>query len=249
MPKFAVVVLAAGQGKRMGAGAPKVLRELFGRPMVSYLVEAIQKSGVTNRPVVVVSPDHNLVQEALGDSCDYVIQPKQLGTGHAASCARSFLQGQADKVIVLYGDCPLIKPETIIDLKNKCEQNHNILSLFTTEVENFEDWRSIFYNFGRIVRDANGKIRCIKEKRDAGAAELLIKEVNPGLSCYDADWLWSHLDKLDNKNAQGEFYLTDLIKMAIDEGSEIVTVKVDPRECLGINTPEELEIAKKLLNK
>lgn len=249
MSKFAVVVLAAGQGKRMGEGAPKVLRELLGRPMVSYLIEAVQKSQVVNRPVVVVSPDHNLVQEALGDSCDYVIQTKQLGTGHATSCARPFLQDQADKVIVLYGDHPLIRPETILNLKKRCEENHNILSLFTTEVEDFEDWRSAFYNFGRIIRDAGGKIKCIREKRDATPAELEVKEINPGLSCYDANWLWSHLDKLDNKNAQGEFYLTDLIKMAIDEGGEIITVKVDPRECLGINTLAELEVAKKLLNK
>lgn len=249
MSRFAVLILAAGQGKRMGHGTPKVLREIWGRPIISYLLEAVQKSEVTQRPTVVVSPDHNLIQGILGGSCDYIIQPKQLGTGHAASCARPFLRGKAEKVIVLYGDHPLIRPETIRDLKDRCEENHNIISLFTTAVEDFADWRQTFYNFGRIIRDEGGEIKNIREKRDASLEELKIREVNPGLSCYDAEWLWEHLEKLNNQNAQGEYYLTDLVKMAIDEGQKIISVKIDSRECLGVNTPEELEIAGRLIKK
>ncbi|MBI5732307.1 MAG: NTP transferase domain-containing protein [Candidatus Magasanikbacteria bacterium] len=247
MPNFAIVILAAGLGKRMGGGAPKVLKEIHGRPLVSYLVEAIQKSGVAERPVVVVSSDHTLVQEALGDSCDYVIQSKQLGTGHAAACARPFLEGRADKVMILYGDHPLIRPETIKNLQQKCVEEEAIISLFTTAVEDFEDWRRVFFNFGRIVRDQAEKIICIREKKDAAPEEVLIKEINPGLSCYDAPWLWENLGRLNDQNAQGEYYLTDLIKLAIAEGHKITSLKIDPRECLGVNTPEELEIAKTIM--
>jgi len=246
MSKFAVIILAAGKGKRMGEGVPKVLRLLNGRPIISYLVNAIKESGVTEKPIIVVSPDHNLVQDFLGDSCNYVLQDKQLGTGHAALCARDFLEGKTEKVIIINGDQPLIKAQTIKKLHDKCNETCCDVTLFTTEVEDFEDWRKTFFNFGRIIRNEEGKILAIREKKDSSPVELEIKEVNPGLMCFNADWLWQHLEKLGNDNAQQEYYLTDLIQMAMDENINIESVKINPEECVGVNTPEELELVNKL---
>jgi len=241
--KLAVVVLAAGQGKRMGGQVPKVLRDLKGQTIISRLIKAINQSGIVARPVVVVSDDHTLIQESLGEQAVYVVQAEQLGTGHATSCAAPLLTNQADQIIVLYGDMPLIKSQTLQALAKTCETNHHILTMFTTEVKDFEDWRSSFYNFGRIIRGQQGQVLAVKEKKDCRLEELQIKEVNPGLYCFKAEWLWQNLGGLDNQNAQREYYLTDLVKKAIEQGLSVATVKINPEECIGINTPEELELA------
>lgn len=243
---FAVVILAAGKGKRMGGDVPKVLRLVGNKPIIKHLVDSVLISGVAERPVVVVCDENTLIQDVLGKSCDYAVQAEQLGTGHAVACARPMLEDKAKRILVFYGDMPFVSKETILKLKETESKDDGVLILFTTEVDDFADWRQSFYNFGRIIRDENGKIIAIKEKKDCLLEELEIKEINPGFYCFDASWLWPHLEKLDNKNSQGEFYLTDLVKQAMAEGHKIHSIKIDPRECLGINTPEELALANKL---
>ncbi len=247
MPEFAVVILAAGQGKRMGGGCPKVLRMAKHKPLISYLTGAVKKSGLKEKPVIVVSGEHTLVQQAMGPEYFYVAQAEQLGTGHALACARARLENRAERIIVLYGDMPLIKAGTIAQLAQSQNQAEAVITLLTTETADFDGWRQSFYNFGRIIRDKTGRILAIKEKKDCQEEELAIREVNPGLYCFKADWLWQNLDKLDNKNAQGEYYLTDLVKIAIDQGAKIHSLKIEPEECAGVNTLEELELAEKLL--
>lgn len=244
---FTIIILAAGKGKRMGGDLPKVLRTVKNRPIISCLVDSVKKSGLVKKPMVVVCNEHNLVQETLGESCDYVVQSQQLGTGHAVASARSHFENQTKKIIVLYGDMPLIAPETVAKLATFKEADLSVLTLFTTEVKDFEDWRKSFYNFGRIIRNAAGEVIAIREKKDCSPQEIEIKEVNPGLYIFDARWLCRNLGKLDNKNAQGEYYLTDLVKLAMEQGHKINSIKIDAKECVGINTPEELALAESLI--
>jgi len=113
----------------------------------------------------------------------------------------------------------------------------------TAKVPNFNDWYQFFYDFGRIVRGKQGNIKEIIEKKDASPGQLDIKEVNPAYFCFQAGWLWENLAKIKNDNAQGEYYLTDLAKIAIDEGLRIDSIDINPKEAIGINTPEQLKLA------
>ncbi|MDD5110768.1 MAG: NTP transferase domain-containing protein [Patescibacteria group bacterium] len=247
--KVKVIILAAGQGKRFKSPLPKVLAQFHGQPMVAHVVSAVEKSGVTDRPVVVVGVGAEHVRAVLGDRCRYVEQVKQLGTGHAVAQCRSVLEGMADAVLVLYGDHPLMTAETVRTLVETHQREQPTLTMATTTVSDFKEWRQPFYNFGRIVRDGSGKfmrIVRIVEAKDATPEELEILEVNPSYFCFDARWLWEHLPKLTNRNAQGEYYLTDLIGIAITEGRRVITVPIPPQEALGANRPEELAAISKL---
>lgn len=243
---FAVVILAAGKGKRMGGDVPKVLRLVGDKPIIRHLVDSVLASGVSEKPVVVVCDENTLIQDVLGDNCDYAVQAEQLGTGHAVACAKPLLEGKAKRVLVFYGDMPFVSKETILKLKKMESKDDGVLILFTTKVDDFADWRKSFFDFGRIIRDENKEIIAIREKKDCRPEDLEIKEINPGFYCFDAAWLWPHLEKLDNQNSQGEYYLTDLVKQAMAEGHKIHSIKIDPRECIGINTSEELVLANQL---
>ncbi len=246
MSSVAIVILAAGDGKRMKTGIPKVLNLLKGKPLVAHVVESVRATGLVKKPVVVVSASHTLVQDALRDEAVYVIQERQLGTGHAVGVTEDILKDKAGSVVVLYGDMPFIKPESITRLVDEHQSKRNVVTLMTVTVSDFAEWRSQFDDFGRIVRSAEGSIIKIIEKRDAIEAERALHEVNPAFFCFDAPWLWAHVKALRNSNAQGEYYLTDLVQLAIKEGSPISSIPVDPREAVGINTKEHLAAAESL---
>lgn len=241
-----VIVLAAGKGTRMGGEIPKVLIPFNGKPLAAHLLENIKASGVDTQPIVVISRDGELVKEKLGDSYLYAVQEKQLGTGNAVLAAESVIPKDTKVVIVLYGDHPFLSPETIKNLQKLHEENSGPLAMMTTQVGDFEDWRYLFKDFGRIVRDTNGNIQSIVEMKDATPEEQAITEVNPSFFSFRTDWLWSHLKELKNDNAQGEYYLTDLVKIAMNEGHPIASIEITPHESIGVNTPEQLEVAKNL---
>jgi len=244
-----VVILAAGKGKRMGVGLPKVLREVGGKTMIQRVVESVLASGVTERPVVVIGYGTEIIKKYLGTSCSYVLQAEQLGTAHAVSCAESYLAG-VDNVIVVNGDTPFLRPETLAKLVATHEKNQAVLTLVTLRLSDFLEWRENFYDFGRIVRDSSGKVTAIVEKKDATEEQLKITEVNPSFFCFRASWLWENLAKINCDNAQGEFYITDLVKMAISENQKVETlVTDDPTEAVGVNTPEQLGLAQSLIEK
>lgn len=245
MDDIQIVILAAGEGKRMGnKKIPKALVPLKGKPLIKYLLESIKKSGVCSRPVIVVGNGADLIKEELGSDYTYSFQEEQLGTGHAVMAARDDLRSMYD-IMVLYGDHPLVSAETIKKITQTHLTQGQVLTIATAKVEDFNDWRQAFINFGRIVRDDQGNVNKIVEVKDATDEEKDIKEVNPGYYCFKADWLWQNLNKLNTNNAQKEYYLTDLIALALEQGIE--TVEIEPKEALGVNTPEQLESIAKLV--
>ena len=246
MSEVQIIVLAAGQGKRMGGTLPKALVPLGGKPMLSYPLKAIKDSGVCDRPVIVVGKGSRLVKKTFGSNYSYVIQKPQLGTGHAVRVAKDALAG-AKNIMVLYGDGPLISPTLIKNLADTHLESGSVLTMATVTVTDFDGWRSEFKSFGKIVRDENGLIKKIVERKDANAQETLIQELNPAYYCFSTTWLWDNIEKLTLGNAQGEYYLTDLVQIAVDQGHEIKTVDIRPEEALGVNTKEQLSEIAKLL--
>lgn len=237
--KVKIIVLAAGKGKRMESDLPKVLLPLKGQPMLQYVHSSIKK--VTDeKPVTVVGHKEEMVRSEFGDSLIYASQGELLGTGHAVMCAKGHCE-EAENIVVLSGDQPFITSGTIEKLVGKHLESGATITFAETEVEDFSDWRKAFIGFGRVLRK-DGKITGIREYKDATEEEKAIREVNAGTYCFKAAWLWENLEKIKNDNAQGEYYLTELFHIAKDEGEKIEAIKIDPREALGANTKEELEI-------
>jgi len=240
-----IVILAAGKGTRMKSTLPKVLTPLSGKPMIEYLVDSVIEAKVDGRPIIVVSPDNKeAIEKALfAYGCDYAIQKDQFGTGHALACARSLFGPEIKNVISFYGDHPFVQADTV----RKIADNHKgIITMVTIVVDDFEDYRKNFYNWGRIVRNG-GEVEKIVEFKDATESEREIKEVNPGFYCFDKNWLCDNIEKLTNNNKQQEYYLTDLIGLAFSQNHKINTVTIDPRQAVGINSPEELATAENLI--
>lgn len=242
--KTAVVILAAGQGKRMKSDIPKVMHHVGGEPMIGRVVKVVETLGI--KPVVVVSNNNNLVREFLGERADYAVQGVQLGTANAVAAAESVLKGKVENVAVLYGDQPYFKSASLEKLVREHIESGNTLTLTTVTVSDFEGWRAPFYNFGRVVRGQDGKILKSVEKKDATEEELKIKEINPCHFCFRADWLWENLKKIKNNNAQGEYYLTDLVEMALKEGAKISSITMEPKEAIGVNCPEDIKAAEEV---
>lgn len=241
-----VVVLAAGQGTRMKSELPKVLIPLHGKPLISYVLDAIKKSGIDERPVIVVGYKKEEVMKELGNCYEYTAQEEQLGTGHAIMSTANLLKNNTENVMALPSDHPFITPKTIQQLTKKHLKSKAKITMATVKLPDFEDWRSVFYNsFSRIIRDKNGKIMKDVQFRDASDEERKITEVNPIFFCFEANWLWSNLKKLKTDNDQKQYYQTDLIKIAMEQGEKIESIHISPREGLAANSKEELEILEK----
>lgn len=245
--KFKFVILAAGQGKRMNSDIPKALTLVGGKPILQYLYESVLASGVDGDPIVVIGPERQKLCESFGGHCVYVVQEEQLGTGHAVMVTQDAV-GDADGVIVLYGDHPFISPESIRALAHKHEQRGNVLTMMTTHLADFEDWRKAFWYWSRVIRGDNGHIVRDVQFKDASEEEKKVTEVNPCLYCFDAKWLWRQISLIKKENAQQEYYLTDLIAMAVAQGEKLSSIDVAPEEVIGINTQEERDIAEQLLS-
>ena len=242
-----ILVLAGGKGKRMQTELPKVLMRVKGKSMIERVLESVDKSGIDEKPTIFVSYKKELVMKELGGKYQYVSHDKQLGTGHAVKSAKKYLKGKARNIIVLYGDHPFVSSETIKKISEKHLRSGKKITMATVKLPDFEDWRANFANFSRIIRGKNGKIIKDVQFKDASDDEKKITEVNPCYFCFNALWLWKNIEKIKNNNAQKEYYLTDLIKMASgNDGIEVETVEIKPREALGANTKEELAILEKL---
>ncbi len=227
MSSLGVVILAAGQGTRMKSRLPKVLHTIAGRPMVLYVLDAVNGL-VDSKPVLVVGHGAQAVQQAVGDAATFVIQEQQLGTGHAVLQARQAMQGHSDAVLVLYADMPLLSPDTLRSLVEAHRRQAGPITMLTCIHDDA-------MGFGRIERNATGHVVGIVEEAQATAEQLAIKELNPGVYCFNGAWLWDHLPQLP-LSPKGEYYLTDLIHMAAAEGHAVGAITVrDPLETMGVN--------------
>ncbi len=235
-----VVILAAGQGTRMRSQVPKVLHTLAGRPMVLYTVE-VARALTPLPPVLVVGCGAEAVRQAVGSAATYVEQAEQLGTGHAVLQARPVLEGQASEVLVLYADMPLLREETLRRLWEHQRAGSAPLTMLTVV-------HGDPHGFGRVIRDGSRAVVRVVEEAAATPEELEVRELNAGVYCFDAEWLWAHLDRIPLSLPKREYYLTDLIGMAAAEGRPAKAIPVeDPSEVLGINTRVHLAEAEAVL--
>lgn len=234
------IVMAAGKGTRMKSKNSKLVQKIYGKEIVKRAVENAQKAGVHNI-VAVVGYMKEQVMGVLGDTVKYAVQEEMLGTGHAVMQAVKYLEGKKGKVLVLNGDVPILRPETLNKLLNKSIENKECATLLTAIYDNPT-------GYGRIVRDEGGNIQAIVEEKDTTDEQKEIKEINAGIYCFDIESLLEALKEIKPNNAQGEYYLTDVIKIMNSKGLKTGAVIVeDNTEILGVNDRVQLELLTKVL--
>ncbi len=235
-PPLDAVILAAGKGTRMQSDLPKVMHEVADRPMVHWVVDACLEAGAS-RIVVVVGHGADTVRESLAGrpGVEFVMQEDQLGTGHAVDQAReSFASSPGNDLLVLCGDGPLIRTETLELLLDRHRKAGATATLATAVIEDPD-------GYGRIVRDDRGDFARIVEQKDASEFELAIREVNPSYYCFRSGPLFASLARTSNDNANGEYYVTDVLGIARENGDRVAVVDAVPAEdVLSINTLEQL---------
>lgn len=229
--KLGVVVLAAGQGTRMRSATPKILHPLAGRPLLGHVLDTAQGLGA-HRICVVYGHGGELVRESMSDyECEWVLQEEQKGTGHAVMQAMPSMEGM-DRIMVLYGDVPLILSQTLQRLADAAADTS--LGLLTVELDDPA-------GYGRIVRDAAGRVLSIVEQKDASDAELRIAEINTGFLVADGPSLADWLSRIGSDNAQREYYLTDVIALAVADGIQVATSQPETlEEVSGVNDRVQL---------
>ena len=234
--KLGIVVIAAGTGTRMRSTLPKELHTLCGRSLIGHVL-AVADALDPAYCVVVLSPEKlGPVRAQFGAGYTYAVQAEQLGTGHAVLQARPALPGPSDDVLVLYGDTPLLRAETaraVVDLRRASGALVGIMSMHAQPPS----------GYGRIVRDAAGRVVAIVEERNATPEQFALTECNSGVMCFDAAWLWQALDRIPRNPLKGEYYLTDLAELAVAErgpGAAVALPAADAREAWGINDRAQL---------
>jgi len=228
------VILAAGLGKRFPADRPKVLIPFRGRPLVHWVTDAVVTAGIA-RILLVIGHRGEMMEEAYaGRPVEFVWQHKRLGTGHAVLQTEPLLHDHAGRILVLLGDAPCIKSTTITGLLDSHARAGAAATILTAEVDDP-------FGYGRIVRAADGTVDRVVEHRDADELTRQVHEINSGAICFRAELLFPALHRLSNANDQGEYYLTDAIRILRTDGHKVAAFRAtDPREVLGINSPEEL---------
>ena len=241
MQDVAAIILAAGKGTRMKSNRAKVLHDIAGVPMIRYVVETALT--VVDDVVVVIGHEAEAVQKALSPypRLRFAVQEDQLGTGHAAVCAIPEISSGTQDVVVLCGDTPLMRPTTVRGLIDQHRARESDLTLIaTTFTEPF--------GYGRIISDAHGNAIRIIEESDASESEKRIRTVNTGTYCINIAFLKKALAGLKNDNAQGEFYLTDVVERAYQDGKPAVLLEInDTIQVIGVNTREELAKAERFV--
>jgi len=235
MKPAVAVVMAAGKGTRMNSDLPKVLHPVCGRPMIEFVLDALQNAGV-ERSIVVVGYEAEMARQAVAHRSNlaFAEQTEQLGTGHAVMMCREALRDHEGPVLVVTGDSPLAQSDSIATLLAAFARDQPAAILGTLR-------RDDPAGLGRIVRDSNDEFLGIVEEKDASEVQKQITEVNMSTYVFDCQELLHALDKLDNQNQQGEYYITDCPGILKREGKDVQALAVlKPCEGLSINTPEEL---------
>ena len=244
MQQRLAIVLAAGKGTRMNSDLPKVLVEVGGRPMLSYVLDALRKGGV-ERIVLVVGHREEMVREAMAGQADleFVVQREQLGTGHAVMACRHVIQRQTGPVVIVAGDAPLMQAESIASLLAEYDREPAGCILGTVLKENPT-------GLGRILRNADGDFIGIVEEKDATDQQRQINEVNMSYYVFDPTYLLHALDNIRNDNVQREYYITDCPGVMINQEVEVRALPVlKPYEALGVNTLEELAAVEAVMSR
>ena len=237
--KLKTLILAAGKGTRMKSELPKVIHEVNGIPMISKIIKVLE----------ILKPEENIlilghkkeeVLKVVGENADYVVQTEQLGTGHAVLQAKDKLKDYDGDVMILCGDTPLLREETLKELYKFHKDTDSVTTILTSIYDNP-------FGYGRIVKE-NGLVKAIVEEKEADAEIKKIKEVNAGVYCFKGRELFEALSKINNNNEKGEYYLTDVIGIQVGEGKQVQSyVLSDNIEILGVNSKVELAQASKVL--
>ena len=236
MTGFVAVILAAGEGKRMKSRHSKVVHKILGKALIEWVCDAAGNVGIDSY-IMVVGHRAEEVKECMGDKVRYVAQEQQMGTGHAVMQAVPYLMDRKGHVIVMCGDMPLISSQTIKNTIDKHVKEDNAVTIITAD---FEDPTG----YGRIVKDPEGRVVKIVEHRDATEDEKRIREINSGLYCFELSLLIDALQRINNNNSQGEYYLTDTIEILIGQGKKVDTYKIENNyEIMGINDRVQLSQA------
>ncbi|WP_214697186.1 bifunctional UDP-N-acetylglucosamine diphosphorylase/glucosamine-1-phosphate N-acetyltransferase GlmU [Exiguobacterium sp. s160] len=241
MERFAVI-LAAGKGTRMKSKLYKVLHPVLGKPMVEHVVDQLDQIGVS-RQIVIVGHGAEAVQDTLGTRVEYAVQEEQLGTGHAVQMAEAELAGKAGSTLVVCGDTPLLTAETLEALLAHHEAQQAKVTVLTAIADDAT-------GYGRVVRGEDGNVTKVVEHKDASETELAINEINTGTYVFDNELLFDALKQVGNNNAQGEYYLPDVISIAKEAG-EVVAAHTAPTfdETIGVNDRVALSQAEAIMRK
>lgn len=230
-----IVILAAGKGTRMNSDIAKVLHEMNGRPLIHYVIEQTRDS-LPEKTVIIIGHQREAVTAVLQEyPVDTAVQDPQLGTGHAVQQAEAMFDGFTGDILVLSGDVPLLRRETIAELVQVHRDTKSAITVLTAYLEDPT-------GYGRVVRSESNAVRKIVEHRDATPEELELNEINTGIYLFRSELLFERLHALQPDNAQGEYYLTDVVKMAAEEGLSVqAVIAADPQEIQGINTVAQLQ--------
>jgi bifunctional UDP-N-acetylglucosamine pyrophosphorylase/glucosamine-1-phosphate N-acetyltransferase len=235
------LILAAGQGKRIKSNLPKVLHKVCGKEMINHVIDTMREANIEDVNII-IGKGAELVQKATESrNVSYSLQEEQLGTGHAVKCAKEFLKDKDGVVAIFTGDAPLIRKETVKNLIDNHIENGNTGTLLTSLIQDPT-------GYGRIIRNGN-EIERIVEHKDCNEDELKVNEINAGMYCFDIKALLGALEKLSNNNAQGEYYLTDVISILKSEGKKLGAVITEFDETLGVNSRAELAQAEVIMRK
>lgn len=237
--KLKTLILAAGKGTRMKSDMPKVIHKVNGIPMITKIIDTL--SGLNpEENILILGHKKEEVLKVVGENCDYVLQIEQLGTGHAVIQAKEKLKGYDGDVMILCGDTPLLRESTLKSLYEYHKESGAVTTILTSIYENP-------FGYGRIVKE-DGLVKAIVEEKEASEEIKKIKEVNAGVYCFNSKELFKALDKIDNNNEKGEYYLTDVIGIQVSENKKVQSfILEDKMEILGVNSKVELTQAGKVL--
>lgn len=242
--KVAVIILAAGLGTRMKSNKAKVLHEILGRPMITYIMETVKKVAGKN-VIIVIGHQAEKVREIVSEEYEavFALQEKQLGTGHAVLCALPYLPSNTEEVIILCGDVPLLTSDTLIQLLDDHVRAKRDISILAVKIDNPT-------GYGRILFDAKGYVSGIVEESDATEEQKKIRVINTGSYCFKKDFLLDSITKIQSNNAQDEIYFTDIIEIGYKEKKNIgALIGSNVEEVIGVNNSQDLDMVETIMQK